>query len=272
MPRQRTPSLPQGRWRPKRKAGSGRSRARISESGCEAGFHETPMATPNGLPASLESPPNRRRPRESPRGRAGRGTGKGFTLQPRPEKGFFEEASASEGRSWKAARPSGGAAIRKGISEGFGPERFPGRREASAQRLSEGRPERFRPRCEPSGKGAASAGPNPKREATAGFRSRPSDPTGIGEGVHASWPGPTGCRTGLHRLAPVSGGKRSGRSTPASRSKAAQREMASPPSDGSQSWDKWGPVATPALIMIPADSPPFQGGETGPLIRLAIMS
>jgi hypothetical protein len=33
--------------------------------------------------------------------------------------------------------------------------------------------------------------------------------------------------------------------------KAAQREMASPPSDGSQSWDKWGPVATPAPITIP---------------------
>jgi hypothetical protein len=27
--------------------------------------------------------------------------------------------------------------------------------------------------------------------------------------------------------------------------------MASPPSDGSQSWDKWGPVATPAPILIP---------------------
>ena len=31
---------------------------------------------------------------------------------------------------------------------------------------------------------------------------------------------------------------------------AAQREMASPPSDGSQGWDKWGPVATPAPIIV----------------------
>jgi hypothetical protein len=31
--------------------------------------------------------------------------------------------------------------------------------------------------------------------------------------------------------------------------------MASPPSDGSQSWDKWGPVATPAPILIPAGLP-----------------
>lgn len=83
-------------------------------------------------------------------------------------------------------------------------------------------------------------------------------PDGDRRGASASPPRPTGCRTRLRGLAPGSGGERRG---PCVRDaiQAAQREMASPPSDGSQSWDKWGPVATPAPIMIPGPStrPPW---------------
>ena len=62
---------------------------------------------------------------------------------------------------------------------------------------------------------------------------------------------PPDAERGLAACAPGSEESEAGLA-PASRSEAAQREMASPPSDGSQSWDKWGPVATPAPILIPA--------------------
>jgi len=121
---------------------------------------------------------------------------------------------------------------------------------ASAQRFSEGRPERFRPRCEPLER--ARLRPGPIRQGSGGgMQVRPKRPDGDRREAHASLPRPTGCRTGLHRLAPGIRGRAKRTFASASQSKAAQREMASPPSDGSQSWDKWGPVATPAPIMIP---------------------
>jgi hypothetical protein len=94
--------------------------------------------------------------------------------------------------------------------------------------------------------------PAGSREKAAGPRSRRLDPTGIGEGLSGSSRDPPDFRTRLRGLAPGPRGKAKRAFAPASRSEAAQREMASPPSDGSQSWDKWGPVATPAPIMIPA--------------------
>lgn len=68
---------------------------------------------------------------------------------------------------------------------------------------------------------------------------------------------------GRLRLAPVS--RESDRClTPRRDPEAAQREMASPPSDGSQSWDVWGPVATPALIAFGAGAGDAQSGEVVP--------
>ncbi len=84
-----------------------------------------------------------------------------------------------------------------------------------------------------------------------GSRSCPSDPTGIGEGPSGLSRDPPGTERGFAASLRTLEESDSGPVYEA-RSKAAQREMASPPSDGSQSWDKWGPVATPAPIMIPA--------------------
>jgi hypothetical protein len=63
-----------------------------------------------------------------PEARAGRETGKGFGPSRDPKTGFFEEASALKEGSGRVARPSGEAAIRKGISGGFGLAGFLGRR------------------------------------------------------------------------------------------------------------------------------------------------
>lgn len=80
--------------------------------------------------------PNRRRPRESPRGPS-QGDGDGLRPETATRTGFIEEASALEKGSGRAARPSGGGAIRKGISTSFGFERFLRKGgTVSAQRLS----------------------------------------------------------------------------------------------------------------------------------------
>jgi len=130
------------------------------------------------------------------------GDGEGLRLQPRPETGSIEEASALDTGSGRAARPSGGAAIRKGKR----------RRDFGLAQAT-------------------------RRESPKGFTAFRRDPPGAERGFAASLRDPRRAKRAL---------------APASQSKAAQREMASPPSDGSQSWDKWGPVATPAPIMIPA--------------------
>jgi hypothetical protein len=118
-----------------------------------------------------------------PEARAGRETGKGLGPSRDPETGFFDEASALEKGSGRVARPSGGAAIRKGISPGLRLREFLERRQASARRFSKGRPEGLRPRCEPwRRRGFGRVGS--ARDVQAGFRSRRSDPTGIGEGLN----------------------------------------------------------------------------------------
>src|SRR5687768_14120206 len=86
------------------------------------------MATPKGLLGASKA-------RRTGEGRGNRpaaqpeGKGRKASAPASTRKGFFEEASASDGRSWRAARPSGGAAIRKGISKGFGFEKFLERRD-----------------------------------------------------------------------------------------------------------------------------------------------
>ena len=170
---------------------------------------------------SQTSLPKRQRLRESPRGPSREGNGQGFG--PGCDPTGRRRASA-----WK----------RSGKALGFRPELFP-----------RGDRRGFPPRCEPWNRpGFGQAGS--ARGAAAGPRSCSSDPTGIGERLIQASPethrGPNGAsrpRCGIR-------GDRQGvraRCDP----EAAQREMASPPSDGSQSWDKWGPAATPAPIMIP---------------------
>jgi hypothetical protein len=120
-------------------------------------FTKLPMARLKGS-SELEGGPNRRRPRESPRGRAGRETAKGS----RPRRG-----------------PKGAGSRGFGLLDGllvngkaFGRRRDPkGFREASAWRnLAEGerlrpgafrngQPERLRPRCEPEERARLRLGP-----------------------------------------------------------------------------------------------------------------
>jgi hypothetical protein len=205
----------------KRRRGGGRSRARISASGCKAGFHETSMAFFRMSLRRRKDVPNRRRPRESPRDPSRQGGGQGFGSSRDPSgmgRGFGLDRFREE-------------------SEGFGPSAFP-----------RGDRKGFGPDASP-GDGPASAGSDPPREAAAGRKSRSSDPTGIGEGPHGLSRDPPGTERGLWPRCGIRG-DRPGRE-PRRDPEAAQREMASPPSDGSQSWDKWGPVATPAPIMIP---------------------
>lgn len=116
--------------------------------------------------------------------------------------GFVDEASAFEMGSGRAARPSGGAAFRKGISTGFGLARFlEGREGFRAHPLSKGRPERLRPRCEPwrrRGFGRTVSDPG----SGGGISVSPKRPDGDRRAAFGPLPGPTGCRTGLRGLAP----------------------------------------------------------------------
>ena len=86
-----------------------------------------------------------------PAARAGRETGKGFRPQPRPETGRDEEAFGLRERLRESGKAFG---RRRDPKRGF--RRASASRisskdgTASADRLSKGRPERLRPRCEPS--------------------------------------------------------------------------------------------------------------------------
>lgn len=187
----------------------------MSESPCEAGFHEASRARPEGSFASPKAAPNRRRTRESPRVSSRREAGKGSGPSRDPKRGSSTRLLPS--RRAPGERQGLRAAPRSepGISTGFGPERFLERRDgpsgpAAFERATGGASAPMRAR----GDGAASAGPDPTREAAARFRSRPGDPAGIGGGLRGLPLKPTGCRTGLRGLAPGSGGKRSGRSRP----------------------------------------------------------
>jgi hypothetical protein len=232
--------------------GGGRSRAAMGASRCEAGFHETFQGGDERLFGAW----SRRRTGEGrgnrPVARDGRGPARGFGPESRPERATGE-ASAEAG-----VRESG---------EAFGRRRDPKRdferlhaargssacAKASAKRVSKGRPEGFRPRCEPEE--TARLRPGPTRTGNGGGISvRPRRPDGDRRGAcpsaetHRVPNGASRPRCGIR-------GKRPG-PRPRRDPEAAQREMASPPSDGSQGWDKWGPVATPAPIIFLAVSSP----------------
>jgi hypothetical protein len=101
----------------------------MSASPCEAGFHETSHGKAGRLVRELEGGAEPAKeagiaPLPESAGRRGKASAPTATRT-----GFIEEASAFAKGSGKAARPSGGVAIRKGISTGFGLERFLGRRE-----------------------------------------------------------------------------------------------------------------------------------------------
>ena len=193
----------------------------MSASGCTAGFHEASRVGPRGALRSLDDRPNRRRPRESPRGRRRQGDGRGF----------------GPGRD-----PNGGFG-------GFGLPRLPESGKASAQRFRSGdrrgfgldASRRTRPGFGPAG--------SAKGRRLAGLRPRLPRPAG-------DWRGASGPLSETHRgpngsVSSRSGIQGSGRGlAPRRAPEAAQREMAAPPSDGSQGWDKWGPVATPAPIIV----------------------
>ena len=180
------------------------------------------MATPEGSFGASKAAPNRRRPRESPRGSSRQGDGDGLGPS-RDPKGFVEEASALEGApgEWQglraAPRSERGfrrASASRGSSKGG---------KASAERFSKGRPERLRPRCEPW-RGAASAGPDPKGS-EAGFRSCPSDPTGIGEGL-------SGLSAETHRVP-------NGASRPRSGIRRKAKRAPRPPRDPKPPSERW---------------------------------
>jgi hypothetical protein len=161
--------------------------------------------------------------------------GNGDGLAPPPRPGGLPTRLRPRKGSGISARPSGGADFPKGDLRGLGPD-------ASLQETVRLRPDRIR-----------------KGTFAAGFRSGPSGPTGIGEGLNRLLRrDPPGTERGL-AASLRNPGKAAG-AKPRRDPEAAQREMASPPSDGSQSWDKWGPVATPAPIIDsgPANCPPRQ--------------
>lgn len=185
-----------------------------------------------------------------PVSRAGGETGKGFGPSRDPSGILADEASALEAgfpgkrQGLRAAPRSewdfGRASARRGPSKGG---------TVSAPRLSKGRPEGLRPRSEPRRRhGFGRPDPTPGRGGGIDVPLR--RPDGDRREAFGPLPRPTGFRTGPP--ASLRDPRRAKRVfAPASRSAAAQREMASPPSDGSQGWDEWGPVATPAPIAIP---------------------
>jgi hypothetical protein len=108
MPRRRAPSLPQGRWRPTRKAQEADEAApALAQADARRDFTKPPWRGRNAF-RSIEDLPNRRRPRESPRDRNRQGDGEKLRLQPRPD---------------GVSRGFGLAALR-GRREGFGPASF----------------------------------------------------------------------------------------------------------------------------------------------------
>jgi hypothetical protein len=118
-------------------------------------------------PCEPRSGPDRRRPRESPRDWSRREAGTGSRPSRGPKRGS-SRGFGLEGKLRESGEAFGRSRDPKGISQGFGPGRFPEERRASARRFSKGRPERLRPRCEPwRRRGFGRAGS--AREATAGI-------------------------------------------------------------------------------------------------------
>ena len=234
MPKPEAPSLPQGRWRRQAEAGRRtkprphkrkRMRGGISRNlpwRCRKALYEP------------EGPPTRRRLRESPRGTSRQGNGARLNAPGRDPQGIADKASAL------AAAP--------GERQGF-----------RAAPRSEGRPERLRPRCEPwnrSGFGRAGSA----REAAARLSATLKRPDRDRREAFGPLPRPKGTEQGA---SPAPGPWESGGGFTSRRDpEAAQREMAAPPSDGSQGWDKWGPVATPAPIILAPWLPSLRGGRS----------
>lgn len=183
------------------------------------------MAMPEGLLGASRAAPNRRRSRESPRGSAGRETGKGSGPSRDPngvQQGGFglraglRESGKAFGRRRDPKRGFWGLRPRevpRTAGRLQGPHQSTALMGPRAQRLSKGRPERLRPRCEPwRRRGFGRAGSDP---GSGGGISVPlKRPDGDRRGAFGPLPKPTGCRTGPRGLAPGSGGKRSGRSRP----------------------------------------------------------
>jgi hypothetical protein len=117
-----------------------------------------------------EGPPNRRRPRESPRGSIRQGDGERLRPEPRPERGRASRFRPSSEAPGRAAKPSGQTAIRKGDRTGFGLDASLRRRRGFGRAGSDG-----------------------------GARDRilPERPTGIGEGLRASLREPPGAERGF---------------------------------------------------------------------------
>jgi hypothetical protein len=154
-----------------------------------------------------------------------RETGKALRLHRDPN-GVGRRSFGFENRLRVSGKAFGRRRDPKGDRTGFGPDASPRRKRGFGRARSEGKRRRDF--------GSARA---TRRGSAGGLRAALRDPAGAERGFAASLRNPRG-----ERLGP---------SGPRRDPKAAQREMASPPSDGSQSWDKWGPVATPAPIMIP---------------------
>ena len=229
--------------------GGGRSRARIGASCCTAGFHETSHGGDEGLFGAWRNRRTGEGRGNRPVAPAGRETAKGFGSEPRPERGSSKRlrprrrapgerqglrAATRSERGFRAASRLarflegrdgfGPASFERGDPRSFGFDASLGRRHgfgrAGSTKGSDGRTSVLRER--PDGDRRGAFGP-PRR-----------DPPGPERGFAASLRDP---------------GKAAGASEPRRNPEAAQREMASPPSDGSQGWDKWGPVATLAPII-----------------------
>jgi hypothetical protein len=180
--------------------GGGRSRAAIGESRCEAGFHEASYGGDESLFTGLEALPNRRRPRESPRGTSQQGDGARLTPQ---------------------------AATRRAPDQASAWRRGPGERQGlRAAPRSDGRPEGPRPRCEPQETARLRPGRIRQREAMAGFRPCRSDPTGIGEGPSGLSRDPPGPERGFAASLRDPGKAAGAQAPPQSRSRPARDGLA----------------------------------------------
>jgi hypothetical protein len=184
--------------------GGGRSRACMSESGCEAGFHETTdgeasKALPGaGRPAEPAKAAGIA-PRLEPEGRRRKAQARAAART-----GLDEKVSAFEKRSGKVAKPSGGAAIRKGFREASASRRSSKKRKGFGSAFfRNGRPERLRSRCEPEGTARLRPGPIRKGSFGLGFGLVQATRRGSGRGFMPLF-GTRGCRTGLRGLAPGS--------------------------------------------------------------------
>lgn len=171
------------------------------------------MAMPKGS-LELEGPPNRRRPRESPRGSSRQGDGEGLRPRAATRNGAGREGFGLRERLRESGKAFGRSRDPKGDFGRFRPRGLSSRGgTASAQRLSKGRPEGLRPRCEP--KETARLRPGSIRQGSeGGMQILPDRPDGDRRGAFSLSAETHRVPNGASR--PRSGirGKRSGRSRP----------------------------------------------------------